>query len=138
MRIGAVVSYCSNEYRFLSLCISELKKVCDEIVVAAGERLFNGEAEDRELLHRGYFEEKNTQFIEYKCDSYGIYPICEGAHHLHGASRYAGYYALSQDVDAILFVDSDEIIDGDRLRERVRQGVEAVSFLAGYVYARDE
>jgi hypothetical protein len=121
-RIGTIISYCSNDYRFLEPCIKEVQKFSSHVILTACNHFFNGTLENRELLNRSYFEHPSCKFIEFDYNPskpYGLYcpfqPSDEDwIHYWHSTGRYIGFYFLPDDIDYILFLDIDEIVDGQR------------------------
>ena len=112
MKIGAVVSYCENEHKFLEPCIKSLQTVCDHIVVSYCEKYLNGEDQDLSKL---------KQFLDLNPD------ICEASFEHeqafsadprsgHNFARIVGYELLKNRVNKIMFVDTDEILDTENFK----------------------
>ncbi len=145
VKIGCVVSYCTNEYRFLNACLTGLKAISDEIVVSVCDHFFDGQKENRELLHKSYSENKDVRFVEYAYGNlYGLHGVGkEGdevwSRHWHNTSRYVGFSHLCDDIDYVLFIDVDEIVEGERFLQWLEKGLlfEAMIF-SSYVYLGDE
>lgn len=145
VKIGTVISYCTNDYRFLSTCIKELRAISSEIVVSVCDHFFDGTAEERELLHKSYSENRDVRFVEFAYgEPYGLYgSYCVGeeiwTRHWHNTSRYVGLFQLSDDIDYVLFVDVDEIAEGQRLAEWLEDAdlVDLMLF-SSFVYLGDE
>ena len=145
-KIGCVVNYCTNDYRFLSPCLDGLKTISSDIVVSVCDHFFHGEVECRELLHRSYDQNQDVSFVEFAYGRpYGLYGQVEGeegeawARHWHNAGRYIGVAHLPEDVEYILFADVDEIADGSRFRDWLDStALDDLMLFSSYVYLGDE
>jgi hypothetical protein len=148
LNIGAVVSYCTNDYRFIHHCLEGLKKYCREIVVVVSDQFSNGEKESRELLHRTYSEHLNIQFIEFSHKDVGFFGIRsqdflkgQDKARLHiSTSRYIGAFYFSDEVDYIIFIDADEIPDGEKFESFFSKSANLPDLLhfSSYIYVGDE
>lgn len=119
-KLSVVISHCTHDARFLDLCIEEVQKIADEIIVCTSDHFFNGEKEKRELLNRAYIDHPKVQFIEFAFgdELYGLYPNVEEdklTNYWHSTSRYIGTVYSSGDY--LLYLDVDEIIDGERFKK---------------------
>jgi hypothetical protein len=121
--IATVIHYCSNEYRFLKKSVEEAKKFSRLIVIPVCDHFFNGKKENRALLNRTYQEFPDCQFIEFAYDPRQIYHPSitnfspgdrEWGFFWHSASRYIAGMFLPPDIEYALFLDGDEIVDGNR------------------------
>ena len=149
VRVGCVVNYCTNDYRFLKPCLDALRLMSSNIIVSVCDHLFHGEEEDRELLHRSYAEHPDVQFVEFAYDPkilYGIYSTkwaedTRRIRHWHSTARYVGFYHLPKDIEYVFFIDVDEIVDGVRLLEVLEKNetseLDAMLF-SSYVYLGNE
>lgn len=120
MKIATVINYCTNDYRFLRHCVAEAAKFSYQMIVPVCSHFFNGEPENRPLLHRSYEDHPNVQFVEfaYSDTPYGIYSALtsnddDWSHYWHSTARYVGFHFVSE-ADYVLFLDVDEIVDGNR------------------------
>lgn len=114
--ISTIISYCTNDYRFLDLCIKGVAPFSQEVVIPVATHTFDGREEDRERLNQSYGEQTGCQFLEYAYgEPYGLFPDYkkeEEAHYWHATSRYLG--ALYAKGEYLLFLDVDEIVDTER------------------------
>jgi hypothetical protein len=127
LNITTIINYCTNDYRFLKLCVDAIRPVSKEIIIPVCDHFFNGEKENRFLLNRSYEENSDCKFIEYtfpKKETYGKNPPFKITiddvnfkHYMHSTSRYLGYLASDPTTDLILFLDVDEIVDTKRFIE---------------------
>ncbi len=144
--IGTVISYCTNDYRFIHKCIEEARKFSRQIVIPVCDHFFDGTPENRELLEWTYAKHPDCQFIEFSYLPDRLY----SRYHSMGPSdkdwsiywistaRYVGFHYLIPEIERILFLDSDEVLDGDRFLEWIDkkdyQKYDAQRF-ASYLYA---
>lgn len=146
IKIATVINFCTTDYRFLRFCIEEAKKFSDQIVIPVCSHFFNGEPENRAVLNLAYQDHLDVQFVEfaYAQEPYGIYcPLTSAdvdwAHYWHSTARYVGFHSV-QECDYVLFLDVDEIIDGERFIQWLSEfnvaDFNAVRF-ESYFYFRD-
>ena len=63
--IDTVISYCSNDFRFIDKCIEEAKLFSQKIVIAVCDHFFDGTEERRDLLEHTYARHPDCHFIEF-------------------------------------------------------------------------
>ena len=116
-----VIPYCSLHEHFIDSLIEECSKVSKKIVLVVGSHLFDKSLEDDKKLNK--IVEKFPHIYLVKYNSYNI--ESEFSHDYTGnkistKSRILGFkkaMMIYEDVEWFLFLDSDEIPDGDKLRE---------------------
>jgi hypothetical protein len=119
--ITTVINYCTNDYRFIKKCVTEAEKFSHQIIIPVSDHFFNGKKENRKLLNLSYLENPSCEFIEYEFThdkSYSKYKwfapsSIESRHIWHSASRYISHFFIKKESDYILFLDADEIPDGE-------------------------
>ncbi len=128
MKTAAVVSYSSYHNPFITKVVEELRKVVDEIVVVSYDHFFNGE-KDNDLVNIDGVDRQLV--LEYRDGN--------PARFYHNAGRLAGYKALTKEHDAVFFADSDEVIEGDKVKKWTKTVVQPDSDykLAHLWYYRD-
>lgn len=144
--IGTIISYCTNDYRFIGKCIEEAKKFSSQIIIPVCDHFFDGTLENRHLLEHTYAQHADCQFIEF---SYLPDRLYSQYHTLSpkdpdwaifwaATTRYVGFHYLKPDVDTVLFLDSDEIVEGEEFLRWLASGetgpYEAFR-LGAYLYA---
>lgn len=130
MKIAAVINYCTNDYRFLSKAIEETSRFAHQIIVPVCDHFFDGSPENRELLERSYRENPHVTFIEFTFDVKQLYtpyvtrtPQDEDwTAFWHSTGRYLAFLYADKQSDSLLFLDADEIIEGDRFKEWIQSG----------------
>jgi hypothetical protein len=107
-KIGAVVSFCTNEKSFLAPCLRELRAFCDQVVVSCGDALYDGTPEDLSCIEEVQRKHRDVQFVRFRHD-----PQFEilGTMFWGGFQRAAGLAALNSSTEYVLLVDVDEIIE---------------------------
>lgn len=109
--LATVISYCTNDERFIRECIEQASKVSDVVIVPISSHLFDGTPENTESITKLSAEYPNVSFIMFDWE--------EGKHprYWHNMSRIVGNHILPEDVDWVLFLDSDEILDSKLFNE---------------------
>ncbi len=145
--ITTIINYCTNDYRYLPFTLEQAKKFSDHLIVVCGDHFFDGQKENRHLLDLTYHNHPDVTFIEYAFDTkspYGLYPRFrdddpKGVQYWHSTSRYIGYHYLPSESDFVLFLDADEVADGEAMKRWLNTGeykrLDAVRFVC-YFYFR--
>jgi hypothetical protein len=109
--LATVISYCTNDERFIRECLDQAISVSDLVVVPISSHLFDGTPENTESITKLSAEYPNVSFIMFDWE--------EGQHprYWHNMSRIVGNHVLPEDVDWVLFLDSDEILDSKLFNE---------------------
>src|SRR5689334_2116292 len=63
--LGTVISYCTNDFRFIGKCIEEARRFSHSIVVAVADHFFDGVPENRALLNATYQAHPDCLFVEF-------------------------------------------------------------------------
>ena len=118
MKLATVISYCTNDYRFIHKCIEEARKFSDQIVITVCDHFFNGLPEDRRLLEHTYARHPDCHFIEFAYSNRLYNPYLnitpddeQWMAYWHATSRHIGYLHLAPEIDTVFFLDSDEIVE---------------------------
>ncbi len=114
------LTYCTNDHRFLKKCIQETQVFCKNITILTCDHFFNGEPEDRSLLNQAYHDFADCRFIEYKYLKDRLYsPYINRSpkdndwfDFWYATTRYIPFFYSFPKTEYILFLDSDEIIEG--------------------------
>jgi len=144
MQVTSVISYCTNDYRLLKRCISEALKFSDQVIVTVCDHFFNGEKENEYLLKLTFQENPKVQFVQFAYYPDRLYNKLVSSEQgddqwnlcWHGTSRYIGFFFAKNDL--ILFLDSDEIVDGEKfslwLKEKDYKKYHAMRFACYYYF----
>ena len=139
--ISVVINYCSLEREFLNICIRECLKFSDDIVVSYGSHFYDGTVEDHEHIKQEILNNQNIRFVKYEVDASIDLSKQRGVEtrphaYWHNLARWTGINAIKRN-EWILFLDVDEIPDGERLKawcEEVQLEQDANYSLANYWY----
>ncbi len=139
MAIATIINFCSNEYRFLGPCIKEAKKFSEVIHVVVSDHFFDGSAENFSLLNDIFQEFYDIKFFIYPFFKESIFPnsfnSSDTVHIWHSASRMVGFFYLPKEIQAVLFLDADEIVEGDNFRKWLSSfSYQQYDFLKLYCY----
>lgn len=136
-KLASIISFCTHDLRFLDRCIKSISLFSDQILIPVCDHFYNGKAEDLDLLQRIYAKYPEVDFIEFAYSETEVYgtpsrlvPYTPGwAQHWHSTARLIGTYFLKPEIDAVLFLDVDEIFE----REPTLGNYDAIRF-ATYWY----
>lgn len=125
-KIAAVISYSSYHNAFIDRTVKEAEKVCDYVLVVSYKDFFDNVKDDALIPQKNHLILENS-------------PSKPSRWH-HNESRRLGYETvkLTGEYDFIFFIDSDEVLEGDRVKlwlDTVEQG-ESYK-LAHFWYYRD-
>ncbi len=119
--IAAIVNFCSNESRFIGPCLEQAQMFAKQIIVPVCDHFFDGTVENRALLEQVYRAHPHCLFVEFPFIPAEIprriFKDITPAHFWHSCSRLIGASFLHEDIEAVLFLDADEIPDGARFSE---------------------
>ena len=108
--ITTVISYCSNDYKFIKKCIDSVVPFSDKVIVTVCNHYFNGEPEDENLITKTIAENENekVKFLHFN------YNKDKDVKYWHNFGRYHAIQhlsSISDKSDYILFLDADEVVD---------------------------
>lgn len=117
--ITAVISFCSNDWRFLKQCIAGVTPFCHQVIITVCDHFFDGTEENYALLEEAFRQFDTCQFLEFTFHpekSYRLfspfYPNHPNwRHEWHNTGRYLSYFYSSEKTDFLFFLDADEIVD---------------------------
>ena len=117
--LATVVNFCSNEARFFPHCIEQARLFSRQIIVPVCDHFFDGTPERRELLETIYAAFPDCHFIEYpyvpqKIPS-RLLKKTSLSHFWHSLSRFIGVAFLDESIETVLFLDADEVPEGNRM-----------------------
>jgi hypothetical protein len=125
--VGCVVSYCSMERHFLEHLLRETSKFSEHTVVVYADKLYDGTPETHDDLVRVKELFQDVTFVQYRID-----PVDEliDAPELRNRqaywpnrARWEGLAALNPSCQYVLFMDADEVPEGDRVAAFIKRAL---------------
>jgi len=117
-KLAIIITHCSKDRAFIFKNIEQCIKVTKNVVLSYGDKLYDYNEENHE--HFKEIKEKfdEVHMVQYSVDEKMINPLNRKSAFFHNISRIAGYqYSKNKlQCDWFLFIDSDEIPEGDALR----------------------
>lgn len=142
--IAAIINFCSNESRFIGACIEQAQIFAKQVIVSVCDHFFDGTVENRSILEQVYRAYPDCLFIEYPFIPSEIprriFKEISPSHFWHSCSRLVGASFLDKDIQAIVFLDADEIADGAKFAEWLEASdyhYHTVMKLANFWYFRE-
>ncbi len=137
MKLSTVLLYSTTDYRWLDLCLKNITKVSDEVIIPMCSHFFNGDLENQELL------DKSIKIIK-KYPSVKLYNFNwssgQNTFYWEGIARTLGRLETSSTSNWVLYLDTDEIIDPLMFQEWVNskqyEQYDSIK-LSNYWYFRD-
>lgn len=119
-KITTIINYCTNDFRYLDLCIQSVKEFSSEVIIPVCDHFFDGQKENQYLLNLSYQNHPECTFVEYTYPK--NLPDHENSKHfLHSLSRFIGYNQANLHTEFVLFLDVDEIVDSHRFIKWLRK-----------------
>ena len=132
--LATVISYYSNDERFIRECIKNALAVSDHVVVPVSSHFYDGTSEDLDSVRNLAKEFPEVEFILFEWSA-GRHP-----RYWNNMSRIIGHSQLPEEIEWVLFLDADEIIDKD-LFLQFKNSPESTTYdtqkLACYWYFRE-
>ena len=143
--IASIISFCTNDLRFLKACVEGIKNYSSQILISVSDHFFNGELENLALLEKIYREFPECTFIEFAFDPNELYGACalsrenpDWVHHWHNSARFIPYYFVREEIDALFFLDSDEVIQSNSFEAWLKKGIDCSAMrFSSYYYFRE-
>lgn len=117
MTIGVVINFCSNERAFLPAVLRECSKFSKHISVAYGSHMYDGVPEEvDDIVGDMRAQYPSVKFVDYKfdpakTDMKGV--IKRPTAYWCNLARWIGFEAIQDNVEYVIFIDADEIPEGD-------------------------
>jgi len=110
--ITSVISYCNNDFRFIEENIEQVKKFSQDIIICYCKHSFDGDKEDETTIQKMKVLAKECTIVEIEYDS------SKSPKYHHNLMRWKGTEMAKSDY--ILFLDADEIIEGELFNEYLK------------------
>jgi hypothetical protein len=142
--LATIVNFCSNEARFFPYCIEQARQFSQQIIVPVCDHFFDGTPERRDVLEKIYAAFPDCQFIEYpylpKKIPARVLRNTSINHFWHSLSRFVGASVLDESIETVLFLDADEVPEGERVASWLQESdyrQHLVLKFANYWYFRE-
>lgn len=124
-RISTVISFCSNDWRFLKRCITGVSAFSEQVIITVCDHFFDGSRENYGLLEEAFRNFPDCTFLEFHFDAKQSYrpfsPIYpehpHWRHEWHNTGRWLSYFYSFPDAEFLFFLDADEIVDSERFQD---------------------
>jgi hypothetical protein len=117
--ISVCYNYSTNDFCYLDEAIKEASKFSDDIHITYMDKFFDGSDENEELINKTYELTRNrAKLAEIQYNSnlkYNFNSQYELYKYFHNYTRLCNYRKSKHKY--ILFLDSDEIVDGDKMKD---------------------
>ena len=125
--ITAVISFCSNDWRFLKRCVEGVSPFCERVLVTVCDHFFSGEEENYGLLQEAFRRFPECTFLLFPFnaeESFRLFSAVHSSHpdwvhEWHNTGRWISYYFSTSTF--LFFLDSDEIINADQMKDWLLQ-----------------
>ncbi|HAR20457.1 MAG TPA: hypothetical protein DCR46_07335 [Cytophagales bacterium] len=136
INIGVVINYCTNDYQFLKHCISQATLFSKSVIVPYTDHFYDGTPENLNLLDLSIKENPSAQFVKFDYNANLDVP----SQHWVTYARWIGLQALENKIDYVIFLDADEVFDGQRMKtwlQKTNLFKYAALKLSNYYYFRE-
>jgi len=120
-QVATIVNFCTNEDRFIALCLKEALRFSRQVIVSVSDHFFDGTKENRGRLDEIGAAFPECLFVEYpfvpKRIPRTLLKKGDGTRFWHNVSRLVGFSFLRPEIETVFFLDADEIADGERVQE---------------------
>lgn len=143
--LAVVISYCSNDRIFIDAMLRECQKIgARQVIVSVGDHTYD--MEDEDIAH---IEDVARRHPWVRFVLYPVYRLTEIQNPLmnrktaywHNMARIQACKQLTPEIEWVLFLDADEIPEGDRFREWYVETrgsrLQKIYKLANYYYFRE-
>lgn len=145
-KIAVLISTCSNEKQFFDKLIDQCREYASKIIVSIGSSLHNGSQETEESEYIEYLTRnekyKDVLFVGYEVTKTIEYNPLKYRPQAFWANiaRMAGAMNIPEDIEWIMFIDGDEIPEGQNFKlwlEETKLDENCSYKFANYWYFRD-
>lgn len=114
--VSVIISYCNNDFGFIEENLKQVSKFTDDICISYCTHSFDGTPEDEAIIQEMEKVARIYNAKTMRCE----YQPNENAKYHHNLLRFLGL--LNCENDYVLFLDADEIVEGEILNEYFSTG----------------
>lgn len=114
--IATLINFCTTEASFLHHCIQEALCFSDQVIVSVCDHFFDGTKENEKLLSGIFHAHPQIEFVLYPFSGQNFYGS-HSSHYWHNLGRMVALSRVKKEIPHVLFLDADEILEGERLVE---------------------
>lgn len=128
--IDTIIPFCSYDYDFINYAIEGVRQVSNNIIITYFDYTFDNKPENLELIEKVINNNNDCKFIKLNYNS------SQTSRWHHNYTRWVGYQISK--ADYLLFIDSDEVFEKNKLKEWVDQkdSFSDLTTFANYWYFR--
>lgn len=129
-KIDTIIPFCSYDVKFIDNTIEGIRSISNDIIITYFDYTFDNKPENLDIVEEVKKNNKDCKFIKLNFNN------SNDARWNHNYTRWIGYQLCRSDY--ILFLDSDEIFEGDKIKNWIDQKdtVSDVTTFANYWYFR--
>lgn len=135
IKLATIVNFCSNEIRFIDACLEQASRFSSQLVVPVCDHFFDGRPENLALVEEVIERHPEALFCGFSWNDTPRPPW-----YWPSLARVVALRHLDPDIEYVLFLDADEIVEGDRMLAWLRSGAQQpwqVLTLSNYWYFRE-
>lgn len=110
-KITAVISFCSNDWRYLRHCIAGVSPFCQQVLITVCDHFFDCTEENYALLQEAFRQFPKCTFLEFAFDSLQSYRVFsplypehpDWRHEWHNTGRWISYFYSSLESEYLFF-----------------------------------
>src|SRR5580700_11503919 len=110
-RISAVISFCSNDWRFLKQCVTSVSAFCEQVIITVCDHFFDGSMENYGLLEEAFRRFSDCTFLEFNFNPKQSYRVFSPLypehpywrHEWHNTGRWLSYFYCLPDTEFLFF-----------------------------------
>lgn len=136
LKLATVVNFCSNELRFIDACLTEALTFSSQLIVPVCDHFFDGQPEDLGLIEALIQRYPEVRFVGFAYQHQPPRPPW----YWPSLARVVAYRHLDPDLDWVLWLDADEIVDGEAMLQLLQTGQHlgyAAQSFSNYWYFRE-
>lgn len=117
-RVATLINFCSNDLPFMRYAVAEAAKFSEIILVPVANQFFDGKPENEEKIALAQAQCPAAQFIRFPINLADAHPLI----YWYGYARHVAIQHLPADIDYVMFLDADEIAEGDQFKAWLASG----------------